>query len=298
MTVALIGLIGIAVGAVLGGLIQLWVEARKRHRAAHTAGLLIGAELDVITGRLESAKPNGGRWWSGNLPSEAWKAHRSELAADVDPQLLAKLSKIYTNVDRWDVNREQPDKPPAVDELDKDIAWFKSVRNELGNYASRLYSPVLVATRRSVSLLAVTAALLVGAWFTFTPRPNVTATTVASALQAHLGSSELVGCEPASNRWACTDYHLSESRNACLASATALSSDLPVSLDSINFKNNATSCGESMPPTLYAVELVGANQIYSPAQIEQAGNRPTVYVEPIAKKSIFDRFIDYFIRGK
>jgi hypothetical protein len=89
MAAALIGLIGIVAGALLGGLLTFGVEARKRRQSAYAAGTLIATELGVIINRLVSAIPESGdtERWEGTLPTTAWEAHAADIVADGIPAL-------------------------------------------------------------------------------------------------------------------------------------------------------------------------------------------------------------------
>ncbi len=83
MTGALIGLIGVIVGALLGGLLTFGVEASKRRKVAYAAGSLIATELTIIINRLMSAFPESGQpeRWQGSLPTTAWDARAADLVA-------------------------------------------------------------------------------------------------------------------------------------------------------------------------------------------------------------------------
>jgi hypothetical protein len=76
MTAALIGLIGIIAGALLGGLLTFGVEASKRRKTAYAAGSLIATELIIVIERMISAIPERGDpvRWEGDLPTTAWDA--------------------------------------------------------------------------------------------------------------------------------------------------------------------------------------------------------------------------------
>lgn len=304
MIAAVVGLIGVALGALLGGVVNVWVEARRRRKLAYAAGLVIAAELDVIRVRMESGKSKGGaEWWSGDLPLQAWQAHMSELAAcgvpasegdeDAEPDLLTSLSKTYASIDRWNVNRtSQP--APIVADLDRDIELFGRVRSRLLAYVNRLSGPLRVATQRRVTVGAIVVALLLVIWLLLIPRPDVTATTVASALQTRLGSSQLVACENSNDHWFCIDYHLTEPRSACLATAAGLLSEPAASHVSISLTSQVAPCGESAPPTPYVAVQDGAELIYTPAQREQEAIAQALRPVPAKEENGFTRIINFF----
>lgn len=96
MTAALIGLIGVIAGALLGGLVNAWVERRRQRTAAWVAARLIAAELDVVERRVSSAIQNK-NWWPGELPTNAWKAQLANLASG--PASLTKLVAAYEKIE-------------------------------------------------------------------------------------------------------------------------------------------------------------------------------------------------------
>jgi hypothetical protein len=116
MNAAAIGLIGVIVGALLAGTINLVLDRRRRLARAKAAGRLIGVELRVvdekITSAIDSAKPPSGAanvataserrppvdtsgWWLGDLPMDAWRTNQSHLAIDVRPRVLEMLARAY-----------------------------------------------------------------------------------------------------------------------------------------------------------------------------------------------------------
>lgn len=322
MVAALIGLIGIAVGAVLGGVVNLSVEASKRRKLAYAAGQLIAAELDVVMRRMASSKSSSGaQWWSGELPSEAWKAHMSELATcapvrraaegeeDAAADLPAKLSKIYALIGRWDVVRTSTGTtsmiegraalppPPVEADLDSDIERIRSVRSELLSYVNGLAGPRRVAIQRQITIATVIVILSSFVGLMLVPRFDVNATTVASALETRLGSSELVDCESSGDHWACTDYHLSEPRSACLTAPVASSNQSSSGILSVGLIRQAAPCGQSGMPTLYEVVQNGSELICSPAQREQNVIRAAINPVPVPKKNSLARAWDW-LRGR
>jgi hypothetical protein len=82
MPEALIGLIGVIAGALLGGVVNADLERRKRRAAAVAAGWLIVSELEVSVRRITSALEES-QLWKGDLPNEAWKANASDLSFDL-----------------------------------------------------------------------------------------------------------------------------------------------------------------------------------------------------------------------
>jgi hypothetical protein len=80
MAIAVIGLVGVIAGALLGGLVSIYVDHLKEGRQALVAGRLISAELGTIKERMLGSA-HSGRWWASDLPTEAWQTQRESLAA-------------------------------------------------------------------------------------------------------------------------------------------------------------------------------------------------------------------------
>jgi hypothetical protein len=79
MATAVIGLVGVIAGALLGGLFSINVDRLKERRRAIVAGRLISTELGTIGERMRAAAKKG-YWWAADLPTEAWKTQRDSLA--------------------------------------------------------------------------------------------------------------------------------------------------------------------------------------------------------------------------
>jgi len=87
MTGALIGLVGVVAGALLGGLLTFGVEASKRRKTAYAAGSLIATELTVVIDTMKSAIPESGapQRWTGDLPTRAWDVRAADLVLNGIP---------------------------------------------------------------------------------------------------------------------------------------------------------------------------------------------------------------------
>jgi hypothetical protein len=108
MTAALVGLIGVIAGALLGGVVNYVIERRKRWAAADAAGRLIAGELAATELRLQASSERK-HWWAGDLPTEAWRTHAKDLGAEL-PGVLQDLSTVYVNViDSWNAERAAAD---------------------------------------------------------------------------------------------------------------------------------------------------------------------------------------------
>jgi len=104
MNAALIGLLGVVAGALLGGVVNQEVERRRRRARAGVAGRLIALELGVAARRIRSAQQSG-QWWTGSLPSAEWDKHREDLALDMDPAVLDRLYDGYVIIDRRNADK-------------------------------------------------------------------------------------------------------------------------------------------------------------------------------------------------
>jgi hypothetical protein len=82
VTAALIGLIGVIAGGLLGGAVNAVQERQRRRSAAETAGWLIAAELKLAVQRIESALKKE-VWWRGDLATDAWRTRAVDVAADL-----------------------------------------------------------------------------------------------------------------------------------------------------------------------------------------------------------------------
>lgn len=317
MTGALIGLIGVVVGALLGGLLTFGVEASKRRKTAYAAGSLIATELTVVINRMKSAIPESGapQRWTGDLPTKAWDARTADLVlngipaqlpgapepldpriekllalcAPTDPSppgvsatqaqaqahsdllsrsrrllaprkpsrssaerpsdLLTRLGAVYASIDRWNSEPGDPEQCALV----RDIKFYSTVRGDLKRYIRSLARRGRTSFRRVASVAMAIAVLVIAVILLVTPRADVNSATVASALENHLGGTNVVHCDPSGMRdWQCIDYHLSEPLGACgtgVAASGAAADDIAVEL-----AVQRGACAEVAPPTPYGVQ--------------------------------------------
>jgi hypothetical protein len=127
MSAALIGLIGVVAGALLGGVVNSRLELHKRRTAALASGRLIANELASIESRMRAAR-NTNEWWEGKLPDEMWVKHAKALAVDIRSSLVDdNLAVVYRNIAIW--NESKPSETPKQNEdLKKDLALVKEQR--------------------------------------------------------------------------------------------------------------------------------------------------------------------------
>lgn len=132
VTVAVVGLIGVIVGTLLGGVASDIVERRKRRAAGRAAARVIAAELDIVANKLNSAAAPaeqsrttarvdaGGTtpveepgWWIGVPPTRAWEAHFDALASICPAELLKEVAAAYAQIESWKVERDNSTTDPT-----------------------------------------------------------------------------------------------------------------------------------------------------------------------------------------
>lgn len=271
MNAAAIGLIGVVVGALLAGTINLALDRRSRLAKAKIAGRLIGVELDTAAEKIASAikasksssgttngslqpvsasTPQEGKtlassrdgsqhtasepeqrpavdstgWWMGDLPTDAWKQHQSNLAIDVRPKVLEIVARAYALCAVLNDEHAEARTPKVKPQGDLDKAaqavtlaqqWLvdePKIRDRRTSQRLARWSPALVLTTL-VLVLAILALL--------TPRVDVNSASVTSAVQRGMGSGMLVQCNPGPGDWACTAYPPSWSTSSSSASTAA-----------------------------------------------------------------------------
>jgi hypothetical protein len=110
MTAAVVGVVSVIAGALLGGVLNYQL-ARSRQRAlARAARRRIAAELKLVADRLKSAADTG-KWWSGALPSDTWKATVNDLAVEVKRDLIDELTDAYALVELWNSDCAEHGRP-------------------------------------------------------------------------------------------------------------------------------------------------------------------------------------------
>jgi hypothetical protein len=216
---ALIGLIGVVVGALLTGFASLWVEEKKRQRSAAVAAYLIADELATSYGRIESAlDANPMQWWLGDLPTRAWQEHLKDLGFKASADSLQDLANAYIIIDRLNVDRGSDELPAKlVTELQTaDLPAIKIVKDNLCTTAKSLsVNPKLRGLRRRSSQVAAALIFVVALIAVIVPHPDVNSTTMASVVESWFGNHSFASCDPHGVDWSCNVLQLSGSRNAC-----------------------------------------------------------------------------------
>lgn len=182
MSGALIGLIGVVAGALLGGAVSLYVQRNQERRLAAAAGRLIAGELGVVERRLRSSLVSQ-HWWDGELPNDAWQAHLKDLALNVSPAELEKVDAAYAIIDRWNKRRRTGAiDPKTLERLE--FAWRRIWKAQywLLHRRAAANRPFRIAGNVSLLIAGILGVVVLGCAL-FIPRVDVNATTVATALE-------------------------------------------------------------------------------------------------------------------
>src|SRR5437773_1270748 len=126
MTTALIGLLGVVVGVLLGGGVQVGVAWLERRSAARRAARLLFGDHEFALNALTNAAK--GIWWEKtNAPSlEGWRKHREALAAAMDGIDFRAVDDAFqriADIEAWLGTEEttdiEEDARDAVEQLEK-----------------------------------------------------------------------------------------------------------------------------------------------------------------------------------
>src|ERR1700730_3442231 len=256
MANAVIGFIGVIAGALLGGLLSLYVDRQKQRRAAWVAARLMASELDVVVGRMRSAAI-GADWWAGDLPTDAWRGQLANLAYDTAH--LAKVVAAYTIVDRWNSGLKSQRR------LDSNRNELNEEANAIATVADLLRTPprsrLGLASSRAL-ILFIPAALVVFAGFI--PQVDLNSTSLAAALEAKTGDDAYFECTPSIDEWLCTEHHLDRPRGACGIGSRPLSrSGLALGLVTIASAAIAP-CSKVAPDTKWHASRAGDKVVATP----------------------------------
>jgi hypothetical protein len=268
MTVALIGLIGVVAGALLGGVISYRYDRKKQRTLARLGGRLLAKELTVARERMLSAADSS-KWWEGKLPTIAWQGRLGDLALglDLSNNQLQGIYDAYVDVDLWNARQGSEEfGEGTAPQLRKSAGLLLPVETWL---AGELVAPVLTRTQRIVSALIAAVLLLGAATFeVLVPRPDLDSQTVAAALQSQLGDQVFVDCNPSGDEWSCTEHYLSPSRAACgiITTAAPAAAASPAALRIVA----AISASNPAPCPKWIVASDGKRLDATPAEAEQA----------------------------
>jgi hypothetical protein len=259
MTAALVGLIGVIVGGLLGGVASDIVERRVRRRSADAAGRVIAAELALAYARLNGAA-DAGEWWSGTLPTAAWRDHFAALAAEAPDDLIGELATAYALLESWNDEGESArvaNTNPATEDFRKDAVTARQAKEALVRFTRAGDDSGARKLVLSTAAVAIAVAAFVLGVVLLVPRPNVNADTVAAAVEEAYGPRSLAECDPAADDWACTVYPLAQDRSACLSANTRAS---PLTVASAEAADTTDSCAASQTATPEKVSVARSGE--------------------------------------
>jgi hypothetical protein len=297
VTAAVVGAIGVILGALLGGVASDAVERRKVRVAGRAAARAIGAELALAASKLGSATapseeasgPAAGGagatapveepgWWLGVPSTRAWEARFDALAAIAPKEVIEDLATAYAQIESWKSQRQQATESwpsqAQVDELKKDVVLVVDAKRTLETFvsASRFQratrwtpdvAPWRVIVFRWVPALLVVVAL--GAVL-LVPRDDVNAQTVAAAVEKGEGPHALAECDRVMDHWSCSVLTTVGARDRCLSGGVVASSAVPAAAI-------ATACQTLGPPQSVTVVDTGDRLIITPGEKERSQNR-------------------------
>ncbi|SRR5579863_172867 len=256
MNAAAIGLIGVIVGALLAGVVNLVLDRRRRIAEARIAARLIDVELKSAETKINSAV-GAAHWWIGDLLREAWRKHQSRLATNVSADALEAVAEAYAlcaglNDEHAAARKSEAEqiadaqgRPPAEraeavrqaraenarprGDVESFAQALSLARNKLADESKiRTRNPAQRMARWSPALALAIAVLVLAIFALLTPRVDVNSASVTAAMQSQLGHSMLVQCNPtATSDWDCTAYPRTWSSdprtwsNLCPATSTA-----------------------------------------------------------------------------
>lgn len=140
---AILGFIGVIVGGLLTGGVQLFLDWRKERRSARQAKRLVQGELlnaELILGTLANLPSK--TWPSfldvnAALPTSAWLEHRAQLAEILDADLWDRLILAYAGLEADRVRlMTAKDLPPLAEPeitgLRESVLKLQALRHALG----------------------------------------------------------------------------------------------------------------------------------------------------------------------
>lgn len=106
MTSAIFALIGIVIGAVLSGTVQIFIAWRARENGARAAGRILFADLITIHSAYVYATKHRD-WWIEDLPLADWKIYRNVLAVSMPDDLFHAVSGAMYETERDELWRNE-----------------------------------------------------------------------------------------------------------------------------------------------------------------------------------------------
>jgi hypothetical protein len=295
MTAAVIGVIGVVAGALLGGLLNYQAERSRRRALACVAGNLIAAELNLAAKRVEGVIQGEG-WAPVDFPTQVWKENAGALAMEVTPALIDELASAYALLELWDCEKNEGNDLSAekIDEITGEPKLFKSLATRVQaasrGSGARFGRPIRVLVG-AVALVAVTVAFLA---VLFVPRTETTDATIANALQEQLSGATTVDCSKAEGRWHCDVSYSRQPTGNCPSAATSLGGLGQAEVKLVSSQSGCSLPGVATEPSSYDVAEGSDGPVAtpSPGQIERSIHRAAIQLDP-PEKSFAERAISW-----
>jgi hypothetical protein len=195
---AIIGFVGVVVGALLAAAQSAWLERRRDVRETTTAERLIAAALGVAKQQLETTADTG-HWWPTSLPLplKVWSDQASKISPDIPEDDLGKLGTAFDVMEKLDAlagsRRSETDDTPKltkdeIEAVNRHLGNVKDARDVLGTRQSvrdhrRHRAGIAIVTAMAI-IVAVILGLGTYAAVQFaSEQPSVTASSLASSIQ-------------------------------------------------------------------------------------------------------------------
>lgn len=249
MAAALIGVIGVILGALVTALLSFRAEANRRRGEARVAARLIAGEIDAASIRI-GAYATAKRWGADEISTKQWQENGPALAAELPGATLERVLNAYALIESWESKREQCAGGAVVE---KDIAKLSQDQRSLSTFSASLKDaisrPVLARAPGLVWGLGLFALLAVGvvlATALLVPRAEMTDSSIAAALGSKFQDETFVSCSHSADRWHCD---VGYPRESCQVAGSLRS---PATLLVAQRKSGQQSkpCGGGAPPPL------------------------------------------------
>jgi hypothetical protein len=103
MGTAVIGLLGVIVGVLLGGGVQLLVSWRERRAQSKRAARLLFGDCQLCLEAVEWLKRGDRQWYPASLPAlDGWRKHREALAGAMDGPAFQTVDGAFYRVAKLD----------------------------------------------------------------------------------------------------------------------------------------------------------------------------------------------------
>jgi hypothetical protein len=297
MGAAAIGFVGVVVGALLSALLSELVEKRKQRNYARAAAEAMTRELGVAIAKLSSPKESkASGWWVGTPVTSVWRDQAQVLAALAPSAVFDDVAHGYAAIESWIGEREQARTAEAAQpsegqlaELAESIKVIEKAKAKLETFADQSPGHQRRTRIRSAIVVAILGSIIALGFMLFLPRSDVTASTVAAAVENLEGSNALAECHSVAADWSCTVYKLTEPLSDCRRGGVAAPAETAATTIAA-----ASNCNTRGPPIQDAVAVVGDELLVhtTPGAAERKALPRSVTREPKPTDSRWDRFLD------